>query len=414
MTLTILTIVAAWGHYRVLTILCSGRDLLRLRVMLRIALGFMAFSLLLGPGGLAAFGTALAACLIHPDLRFRPKCPVLLLFLMPAAAISMVAIGATGFTAFAKPAQAWRAILDAAPISLALAALVIPQAGFSWRVRLVIASISVSVLAAAFAIEPLIWASFLTSGLAAVWRTGAWRDAFSASPALKPIVAIVMLPVLALAARAGAWTQDAGDQLLILRAPVSGRAKTDSALSVQSYGEAGLSDDVTLVTSGYQETADQNARAGGSVRLRVALWRDTDWIVSGEAGAGVEPFSLTSVGDWKRHAQGDLRLLVGWSGTFADIPVYAGADAGWQFRPEAFDDAGILALSAGIDLVQDLQFNVHASITVDQSGRESSFAQAGLLWRVDDWIGLEVGVQAFESDTGETGTQAIAGLWLRF
>ncbi len=88
--------------------------------------------------------------------------------------------------------------------------------------------------------------------------------------------------------------------------------------------------------------------------------------------------------------------------------------AGWRFRPVQFDDAMVLAASAGIDLHQDVQINVHASLIRDLSGDDTAFAQAGVVWRVDDWIGLELGVQGFADDTGETSAQAIAGLWLRF
>jgi hypothetical protein len=188
----------------------------------------------------------------------------------------------------------------------------------------------------------------------------------------------------------------------------------DGAYGVQSYSEAGASDDITVVVTGFQETSRRETRAGGMVGLRVALWREDDWIVGGEALAGIAPFSLNrGTSDWERHAQADLKLSGGWSGAWLGAPVYAAVDFGWRIRPEEFGDAFVPAFSAGIDLTPDLQANIHASAEINR-GEDRVFGQASLLWRIDETVGLEAGVQSFTDRDGDTGAQAFAGLWLRF
>lgn len=414
MILAIAVIAALWGQYRVLSLLFDSADILRLRTMLSLAFAFAVLAGAGGPAGLAAAAIAIAACRLHPSMRARPVLPLLLLMLTPAAAVCCAA-GVIGDSWTFAPASQFLSWWQAAgPVAFCLAVFPVTLNGRSWRIALFSISVCAILIASAFTSEPAIWTCTIFGGALAFWRAGVWRELGGVLLAAKPIFVLFLAPVLALAANAGAWTQAKDEQLLIARTPVSSRAGAEGALSVQSYSEAGLSNDVTFITTAFQETARASTKIGGSAGLRVALWRDEDWIFSGEASAGVEPFSLTSAGEWTQHAQGDVKLLAGWSGTIEDVPVYAGAEVGWRFRPEEYGDAATLAVSGGIDLAPEVQLNVHAALTIEPSGRDARFAQASLLWRVDDWIGLEAGVQAFSDENGETGAQAVAGVWLRF
>lgn len=412
---TALTVLSALGLFEALRLLLGDNDLLRLRTMARLALSFSLAAMSLGPAVAISIATGLAACRLHPDLRSRPALPLMLLMLTPMAAVCAAMAALRGIDW--PPADAF--VLDVSGyqqgmIAVAFAAPLHPAIGFGWRMRVLAAS----ALCAAFVHLPgggYEWATLIPVYAAAAGIALRGQDFAALRRTGYAIGVFAFAPLLVLAAQAGPWTQAAGEELLIARTPLTTGGDADGVYALQTYSESGLADGYTFIASAFQETARNSTKMGGMAGLRAKLFEDDGWVVSGEASAGVEPFSLNAgTGGWERHVQAELTASAGWGGSVDGFPVYASAGIGWRFRPEEFGDAALLSVSGGIDLAPDIQLNIHASTDINTSGESSRFGQAALLWRIDEAFALEAGVQSFHDQNGDTGAQVFAGVWVRF
>jgi hypothetical protein len=414
-----IAVLSALGLLGALGIVLGSGDLLRLRTMTSLAVCLATAAAALGPGPLFAVATAIAACRLHPGLKRRPVLPLALLMLTPAAAICLAIACVAGvrwpeMTALGSGGTGMH--FSAAILLLALPAH--RTIGFGWRVRLVALSAMSAVIGVYWSGDAdddrLRWIALVPVYAAALVFAVRRPDVVAFRRLAYAGGFCVCAPLAVLAAKAGPWTQAEGEELLIVRAPFSG-AGTDGAYGVSTYSEAGIADGVTFAVSGFQESARAGTRVGGTAGLRARLWQEDGWIVSGEASAGLDPFSLRQgTGDWERHGQAEFKALAGWSGMIADIPVYAASGLGWRFRPQEFGDAALLSVSGGADLSPDVQLNAHFSADLNRQGSDSHFAQASLLWRLDESVALELGVQTYAGQDGDEGAQAFAGLWLRF
>ena len=412
-------VLSALGMLGALAVLLGRDDLLRLRTMTSLAASLALAASAQGLAPLVVLATAVAACRLHPGLRTGPVFPLALLMLTPAAASYAAIVAISGLRL--PGAAAWIGNPASVYFGVALLTLALPAHrvfGFGWRVRLVAISAATAaacvILSDAAEHEPIRWAALAPAYFAA-FGLAVRRSDYAAFRRLTYAAAFcVCAPLAVLAAKAGPWTQAAGEELLIVRAPFGG-AGADGAFGVNTYSEAGLMDGVTFTAAGFQESARDGTRIGGTAGLRARFWQEDGWIVSGEANAGLDPFSLQQgTGDWERHGQAEIKALAGWSGEAATIPVYAAAEIGWRFRPEEFGDAALLSMSGGAELSQDVQLIAHLSASFNQQGEDTRFAQASLLWRLDESVALEFGVQASAGENGDGGAQAFAGLWLRF
>jgi hypothetical protein len=411
-------IAASGALFWALRMAIAGECLLNLRAMARFSLALAVAAAPFASGAVLACAAALAVCRLHPDLRLRPLPPLLLLMLTPAFFLSAAVWLAGGVV---PPDATWLPYADApefaVPAVLSALLLVHPLLGFGWRFRFAASIFAACMIvglcsaAAGLAATPALGFAAAAAGILVL----AVRLTDRAALHRLGLCCLAMLsaPVLIFRAQAGPWSQAPGDSLVIVRAPVSGL--DDGAYGAQSYSETGLADGLTSIATAFQERSGRSAKAGGMVGLRGTLWENEGWIVSAEASAGIEPFSFeTGTAAWKRHAQGEVKALAGWGGELEGLPVYVDAGLGWRIRPEEFGDAGLVSVSAGIDLTPSLQFNVHADMELNVLGEDRAFAQAGLLWRLDDGFALEAGVQSFETSTGDTQAQAFAGVWIRF
>lgn len=417
MTAAALAALSAFAMFEAFRIVLTADDLLRLRVMTRLALALATVCAPMGFMPFAALFLAVTAFRMRPDLRYMPIGPLLLLSLTPAVGVCAVYAALWGWALPEAQQSSWNQMAAWGPLcGLAILPPILPGLGFGWRFRYVslagamvcggaAAALATGHDAAAFFIA----LPSVIGGLVLAWRT---PDTFALVRLSVGSATAVGAPLLIFAAQAGPWTQAPGDELLIVRAPLQGGG--DGAYGVQTYSESGLSDGVTLVASGFQEMSRTRSRTGGMAGLRARLWSEDAWIVSAEATAGVDPFSLnTGSDDWERHAQADLTLMAGWSGEIDGAPVYASASLGWRIRPSAFGDAANASFSAGFDLSPSLQVNVHAAAEFNRD-EVRPFGQASLVWRIDDAVALEAGVQSYSDRDGDAGAQAFAGLWLRF
>lgn len=418
MTLSaILCLVSAVALFEAARLILYTDGVLRLRTVTRIAAALAAVCLTPLAGPPLAAAAALAAYWAHPDLRSRPAWPVMLLLLTPAAAVVLASALVQEWEWPNLPGLALNASLGTGGVlGLALALPALWDARVGWRLRFAV------ILTGACALEAALAASFGEDSTPIFPFAAAILCALGFAPRtsgarLWPRLAVagaagMAAPVAIVAAQAGPWTQAPGGELVIVRAPLE--PGDDGAYGVQTYSESGIADGVTLVASGFQETGRSGTKAGGMAGLRARLWSDADWIVSAEAAAGIDPFSLNAgTADWERHAQAGFKLLAGWSGDLDGAPIYAAADIGWRVRPEDFGDVATASVSAGIDLTPDLQANIHASVEIDRDDART-FGQASLLWRIDETVALEAGVQSYTAHDGDLGAQAFAGVWLRF
>jgi hypothetical protein len=412
-----LCVVSAAALFEAVRLILYTEDILRLRAVTRIAAALAGACLTPVAGPPLAAAAAVAACWAHPELRSRPAWPVTLLLLTPAAAIVLVSAALHDWVWPSLPVLAVDAPAAAGSVlALALAVPALRGITPNWRLRFAAALAGACLLEASLAGFAGWDAGPVVLFAAAILGALALAPGMSHRPVWPRLAAAgglaLVAPLVIAAAQAGPWTQATGSELVIVRAPLEPGG--DGAYGVQTYSESGLAEGVTLVASGFQETGRSGTKAGGMAGLRARLWAKDEWIVSGEASAGIDPFSLKSgTADWQRHAQADLKLLAGWSGDLDGAPVYASMEAGWRLRPEEFSDAVTASVSAGIDLTPELQANVHAAVELDRA-ETRTFGQASLLWRIDDTVALEAGVQSFTEHDGGTGAQAFAGVWLRF
>ena len=154
------------------------------------------------------------------------------------------------------------------------------------------------------------------------------------------------------AARAGAWTQNAGEGLIITSlwgwvghgAPWGGFYPTvqQSQAELQTYGEYGLSDVWTI----YGQMAIECERLSppaqslyvgpdySSLGLRAKLWATGGWVVSGEATmffpGATYPRSPAQAGDNGGAAEG--RGLAGYSFSLGSMPGFLDLELAWRFR----------------------------------------------------------------------------------
>jgi hypothetical protein len=405
--------------FEILALVLRTPDLLRLGVIGRLAGLLALISLPPGPGlGLAVACTSVLG-FAHPQLRRYPALAVQLLLLTPSA-ISVAAF--------------WPLLLDADLITegahsadwfwaTAPGVVVLCTAGARGAVsapqlRVVLfwgaAAWMILTLWAIAGGSPWPWIVLAVPFAAAACLSCEHGVSSSHLRWIQGLGVAFVLPFAAMTAQAGPWTQGVGDSLMILRAATEASSPSE-APAMTMYQEVGLTPDDTFVTTAFQETAGQQARLGGSVALRHAVFRDDDWILSLEAGAGFEPITLLELNrDFEGHAQAEVKFLAGWGGTLQGAPVYAAAAFEVTVRPGDLPAGLTLSAQSGLELWPGLQANVNVAWEDLQDRHSRLFAQAGLVLSLDDTFALEMGVQSPDANAADPDLQAYAGVWVRF
>jgi hypothetical protein len=400
---------AALGAIDVASFARTSGSHIGLRRMARLSAALAAIALAGVSSAFAAavMGAHLAAS--HPRLAaVRPRSALLLILLVPAA---------FGVLAFPPPLD-----VDprAAPFGQGLAltglvalAVLLGAHRTHGRVRCLagiagagtLAALLNGELVAALALAAPAWA--ILGGLAG--RARIWRVANARTVA----AGAVAIPAAISAAQAGPWTQPRNEGLAILRAGVDSGATGEPVYS--AYAEQGLTDAVSLVTFAVQEAAQGRTKAGGGAGLRARLWTNENWVVSTELSAGLEPFVVQpGLQALDQRIEWEAKLGAGWGGEWDLRPAYAAMEVSYVSRKSGTDEVIAIALSGGLDLDRDWQVNAHLRAEASPDGLQETLAQASLVWRLDDAMAFEIGVQAKDRANADVETGAFAGVWIKF